>query len=72
MEEKDRLAKLYGGSLNYDRIDVTNAADVDAVIGLKHNGSSRDTRSSDEQGSARQGYRARQRFFAGSLVSVLL
>lgn len=47
-------------------------ADGDAIIGLKHNGSSRDTRSKSEQGSLRQGYRARQRFFAGSLVLMLL
>ena len=31
-ESKDRLAKEYGGSLNYDRVDVTDAADLDAVI----------------------------------------
>ena len=46
-------------------------ADVGAIIGLEHNGSSRDTRSKSEQGSIRQGYRARQRFFAGSLQLML-
>jgi hypothetical protein len=40
---------------------------VGTIIGLKHSGSSRDTRSKSEQGPVRQGYRARQRFFAGSL-----
>lgn len=29
---KDRLAKLYGGSLNYDRVDVKDADDLDHVI----------------------------------------
>ena len=29
---KDRLAQLYGGTLNYDRVDVRDASDLDHVI----------------------------------------
>lgn len=31
-EAKDHLAKAFGGSLYYDRVDVTDAADLDYVI----------------------------------------
>lgn len=31
-DTKDRLAKIYGGTLNYQRVDVIDAADLDYVI----------------------------------------
>jgi NAD(P)-dependent dehydrogenase (short-subunit alcohol dehydrogenase family) len=32
-EAKERLAKMYDGSLSYERVDVTDAADLENVIG---------------------------------------
>ena len=31
-ESQHRLAVIYGGSLNYDRVDVTSSSDVDYMI----------------------------------------